>query len=97
MRLLMLDRADEWQLFEYISNFKGIQFLSGVIAMFQGVLMYMECAGLVTQSSPHTCHVNGPRSDQRALSHRRAIEHRVRGVVGVGFFIRILLTWYAFS
>jgi len=37
----MLDRTDEWQLFEYIANFKGIQFLSGVIAMFQGTLMYM--------------------------------------------------------
>ena len=41
MRLAMLDRTDEWQLFEYISNFKGIQFLSGV-PMFQGTLMYME-------------------------------------------------------
>ena len=40
-QLLMLDRTDEWQLFEYIANFKGIQFLSGVIAMFRGTLMYM--------------------------------------------------------
>ena len=87
MRLLMLDRTDEWQLFEYISNFKGIQFLSGVIAMFQGVLMYMECAGLVTQSSPHTCHVNGPGSDQKgAVRHRRAVEHRVRERGGRGVF-----------
>ena len=67
MRLLMLDRTDEWQLFEYISNFKGIQFLSGVIAMFQGTLMYMECAGLVSSSTPHTCDANGPGMDQKAL------------------------------
>lgn len=97
MRLLMLDRTDEWQLFEYISNFKGIQFLSGVIAMFQGVLMYMECAGLVTQSSPHTCEINGPGSDQRALCATDGLSNiACASVVGVGFFIRILLTWYAF-
>ena len=97
MRLLMLDRTDEWQLFEYISNFKGIQFLSGVIAMFQGVLMYMDCAGLVTQSSAHTCHVNGPGSDQRALCATDGLSNvSCAAVVGIGFFIRILLTWYAF-
>ena len=97
MRLLMLDRTDEWQLFEYISNFKGIQFLSGVIAMFQGVLMYMDCAGLVTSSSPHTCDSNGPGSDQRALCATDGLSNiSCAAVVGVGFFIRILLTWYAF-
>ena len=59
--------------------------------------MYMECAGLVTQSSPHTCHVNGPGSDQRALCATDGLSNiACASVVGVGFFIRILLTWYAF-
>ena len=67
LRLSMLDRTDEWQLFEYISNFKGIQFLSGVIAMFQGVLTFMECAGLVGMGEPHTCHENGPGMDAKQV------------------------------
>jgi hypothetical protein len=98
MRLLMLDRTDEWQLFEYISNFKGIQFLSGVIAMFQGVLMFMDCAGLRSADQPHTCHVNGPGMDQRALCAGDGLSNvACASVVGIGFFVRILLTWYAFA
>ena len=97
MRLIMLDRTDEWQLFEYISNFKGIQFLSGVIAMFQGVLMYFDCAGLVTRTAPHTCDANGPGSEQRALCATDGLSNvGCAAVVGAGFFVRILLTWYAF-
>ena len=97
MRLIMLDRTDEWQLFEYISNFKGIQFLSGVIAMFQGVLMYFDCAGLVTRTAPHTCDANGPGSVQRALCATDGLSNvGCAAVVGAGFFVRILLTWYAF-
>jgi len=98
MRLLMLDRTDEWQLFEYIANFKGIQFLSGVIAMFRGTLMYMECAGLQSADSPHTCDVAGPGMDQKSLCSNDGINNiTCASIVGVGFFIRILLTWFAFA
>ena len=96
MRLAMIDRSDEWQLFEYISNFKGIQFLSGVLAMFQGVLMYMECAGLVSMDQPHTCDVNGPGMDSKAVCGAGVSNISCASVIGVGFFARILLTWYAF-
>ena len=96
MRLAMLDRTDEWQLFEYISNFKGIQFLSGVLAMFQGTLMYMECAGLVSKDLPHTCDSNGPGMDAKAVCGAGVSNISCASVIGVGFFARILLTWYAF-
>ena len=96
MRLAMLDRTDEWQLFEYISNFKGIQFLSGVLAMFQGTLMYMECAGLVSKDLPHTCDSNGPGMDSKAVCGAGVSNISCASVIGIGFFARILLTWYAF-
>lgn len=95
-RLYMIDRTDEWQLFEYISNFKGIQFLTGVIAMFQGVLTFMECAGLVGKGEPHTCHTNGPGMDALAVCDGSVGNVTCATFIGAGFFARILLTWYAF-
>ena len=97
MRLAMLDRTDEWQLFEYISNFKGIQFLSGVLAMFQGTLMYMECAGLVSKDLPHTCDSNGPGMDSKAVCGAGVSNISCASVIGIGFFARILLCVVAFS
>jgi hypothetical protein len=96
LRLHMLDRTDEWQLFEYISNFKGIQFLSGVIAMIQGVLVFMECAGLVGAGEPHTCDINGPGMEARTVCGGSVGNITCASVIGVGFLSRILLTWYAF-
>lgn len=96
LRLYMLDRTDEWQLFEYIANFKGIQFLSGVIAMFNGVLAFMECAGLVGTGEPHTCHANGPGMETRQVCGGSVGNLTCAAFIGVGFFARILLTWYAF-
>jgi hypothetical protein len=96
MRLAMLDRTDEWQLFEYIANFKGIQFLSGVIAMIQGVLMFMECAGLRSGGEAHTCDSNGPGMDSRAVCGAGVSNVACAAVVGLGFFARILLVWFAF-
>ena len=84
-----LDRTDEWQLFEYISNFKGIQFLSGVLAMFQGTLMYMECAGLVSKDLPHTCDSNGPGMDAKAVCGAGVSNISCASVIGVGFFARM--------
>lgn len=95
-RLYMIDRTDEWQLFEYISNFKGIQFLTGVIAMFQGVLAFMECAGLVGKGEPHTCHTNGPGMEALALCDGSVGNIACASFIGVGFFVRIVLTWCAF-
>ena len=89
-------RPYSWQLFEYISNFKGIQFISGVIAMFQGVLSFMDCAGLVSEGVPHTCSTKGPGAGARTACDGLVPDMVCASIVGLGFFARILLTWYAF-
>ena len=45
VRLVLVDKRDEWQMFEYIMVFKGIQFVSGTISVFSGVLSFIRCAG----------------------------------------------------
>ena len=54
IRLALVDRRDEWQMFEYIMVFKGIQFISGTISVFAGVFAFIQCALAYVTLAPRT-------------------------------------------
>ena len=95
LKLCMIDRSDEWQLFEYIVQFKGIQFLAGVFSILSGVLKYIYCAGLVDKGEAHTCYSHGPGVDGESacstLSFVPCVSLYLFSAVS-----RILLSWFAF-
>ena len=95
LKLLLIDRSDEWQLFLFIVQFKGIQFFSGLVAILLGVLQYVGCAGTVDKGQPHTCHVHGPGVDGESACSYLPFSPCVALVV-FSASSRILLSWFAF-
>ena len=95
LKLCIIDRSDEWQLFEYIVQCKGLQFISGVISILLGVLKYVYCAGIVDRGEPHTCHVNGPGVDNESACSTLPFAPCVTLIVS-STLSRILLSWFAF-
>jgi hypothetical protein len=59
LRLIMIERKDDFQCISFIESFKGLQFVQGLFLVLRGVLKYMECAGLEDVTG-HTCDVDGP-------------------------------------
>lgn len=56
----MVDKQDEFQLCEFILNFKGTQFISsGVVSAMIASVLYFICAN----QSPPTCDTIGPGAD----------------------------------
>jgi len=94
-RLLLIDRTDEWQLFLFIVQFKGIQFFSGIASILNGVLLYVGCAGVVDKGEPHTCNTRGPGVDGESACSTLSFAPCVSLVV-FSALSRILLSWYAF-
>ena len=94
-RLLLIDRADEWQLFLFIVQFKGVQFFSGVASILSGVLLYVGCAGVVDKGEPHTCNTRGPGVDGESACSTLSFAPCV-SLVTFSAVSRILLSWYAF-
>ena len=94
VRLVLVDKRDEWQMFEYIMVFKGIQFVSGTISVFSGVLSFIRCAGVVDAGLPHTCHRSGPWIDEMnvcVFSKSVCVSLNV-----CSYLFRIVMCWYAF-
>ena len=60
VRLVLVDKRDEWQMFEYIMVFKGIQFVSGTISVFSGVLSFIRCAVAIDAQIAETLGVTAP-------------------------------------
>ena len=95
LRLLLIDRTDEWQLFEFIVQFKGIQFFSGIASILSGVLLYVGCAGVVDKGEPHTCNTRGPGVNGESACSTLSFAPCV-SLVTFSATSRILLSWYAF-
>jgi hypothetical protein len=94
-RLLLIDRTDEWQLFLFIVQFKGIQFFSGIASILNGVLLYVGCAGVVDKGEPHTCNTRGPGVNGESACSTLSFAPCV-SLVTFSALSRILLSWYAF-
>lgn len=94
IRMILVDKRDEWQMFEFIMTFKGIQFLTGTISTFMGVFAFIRCAGIVDSNQTHTCDAVGPWVDEMntcVIGQTRCVQLNV-----AAYGLRILLCWYAF-
>lgn len=94
IRLALVDRRDEWQMFEYIMVFKGIQFISGTISVFAGVFAFIRCAGVLDAGATHTCDATGPwvaEMDSCLINARYCVPLNVGA-----YLVRIMMCWYAF-
>ncbi|GMH96887.1 hypothetical protein TrST_g13412 [Triparma strigata] len=59
IKLLAMERRDDYQCIDFIDSFKGLQFVQSLIFVVRGVIQYLECAGLESNSE-HTCNKDGP-------------------------------------
>jgi len=81
---LIIDRGDEYQLLQFILQFKGTQFIShGVIRTLTGFFMYVGCVTAVAQSN-HDCEQQGP-----------GLAGSFEVIIG-GWVVQIILVWWAF-
>jgi hypothetical protein len=46
LKLIMIERRDDFQCIAYIESFKGLQMIQGIILVVRGVIQYLKCAGL---------------------------------------------------
>lgn len=95
IRMLLVDKRDEWQMFEFIMTFKGIQFLTGTISTFTGVFGFIRCAGIIDSDQAHTCDAVGPWVDEMTscvIGQTRCVQLNV-----ASYGLRIILCWYAFQ
>ena len=51
----MIERKDDYMLISFVSDFKGLQFVGGIIALFLKAVSVLKCAGL---RSDNICHQN---------------------------------------
>jgi len=94
LRLALVDRTDEWQMFEFITSFKGIQFITGTISIFSGVFAFIQCAGIVDRGLPHTCNKAGPwfaDMESCTIGTEKCVNLNF-----ASYLFRILMCWYAF-
>lgn len=94
IRLVLVDRTDEWQMFHFILAFKGVQFLTGVISIFSGVFAFIQCAGIIDIGQAHTCSTAGPwyaDMETCAIGLDKCVS-----LNGAAYMFRILMCWYAF-
>jgi len=59
-KLIVIEKRDDFQCINYIESFKGLQFVQGLLFLVIGVLKYLNCAGLQTPDTLHTCDLYGP-------------------------------------
>ena len=59
LKLLCIERKDDFQCIAFIESFKGLQFAQGMFLIVRGVVKYMQCAGL-EETGGHTCNEDGP-------------------------------------
>lgn len=96
IRLCLVDKRDEWQMFEFIAVFKGIQFVSGTISVFSGAWSFIKCAGVIDAGSAHTCDTEGPWVDE--MNTCAFSDPQVCAILnGVSYLVRILMCWFAFA
>uniref|UniRef100_A0A7S4RTH6 Uncharacterized protein n=1 Tax=Alexandrium monilatum TaxID=311494 RepID=A0A7S4RTH6_9DINO len=82
---LIIDRGEEYQLIQFILQFKGMQFLShGIIRTLTGFFIYVGCVTALANEADHSCEENGP-----------GIVGRMEVIIG-GWVLQIVLVWTAF-
>merc|ERR1712217_262929 len=58
---LIIDKKDEFQLIQFILQFKGTQFISvGFLRMLIGYIMYLHCVTAPARKDEHHCEDEGP-------------------------------------
>jgi hypothetical protein len=96
IRLILVDQRDEWQMFLFIAVFKGIQFLTGTIAVFNGTWGFINCAGIVPSGRSHSCDTYGPWVDE--MNSCLFGDTNVCIILNaVSYLFRIFMCWYAFE
>jgi hypothetical protein len=82
---IIIDKADEFQLINFILSFKGMQFITmGVIRALQGFAMFMLCTTGRGHPDKHDCEDEGPGTNGAML------------ISSVAFFLQVILCWIAF-
>ncbi|EGR28107.1 hypothetical protein IMG5_182920 [Ichthyophthirius multifiliis] len=85
---LFIDKSDEWQLFNYIIQFKKVQFFSiGMSGTLIGYALFFNCTTLNDYSSPqdfYKCKTEGPGSKINVI------------IDLLGFLLQIALCWLSF-
>jgi hypothetical protein len=88
---LLIDKRDEFQLVQFIWNFKGTQFVSGIIAAFVGAAQFFYCVGFedpfLELGSETSCASLGPGV---SLGEQSFI------ISMATFATHVLLTWISF-
>mmetsp|Transcript_51733 Transcript_51733/g.116418 ORF Transcript_51733/g.116418 Transcript_51733/m.116418 type:complete len:430 (-) Transcript_51733:183-1472(-) len=82
---LIIDKRDEFQLLQFILQFKGTQFIShGIIRTIAGFFSYVGCVTAVASQTEHSCMTRGP-----------GITGSFELIIG-GWVLQIVLVWLAF-
>jgi len=85
-KFVIIDRGDEFQLLQFILQFKGFQFLShGIIRTLSGFFTYIACVTAEANEWEHSCDVRGP-----------GLAGSIEVALG-GWVLQILLVWAAFA
>ncbi|CAK0909361.1 unnamed protein product, partial [Prorocentrum cordatum] len=86
---LVIDKRDEFQLLQFILQFKGTQFLShGVIRTIMGFFMFVNCVSSQAQEEQHSCENHGPGT---AEFYRGMYEFSI-----FGWVLQVMLMWAAY-
>jgi len=81
----IIDKGDEFQLVQFILQFKGTQFLSvGLIRMVMGYVFYIACVTAPADPRDHRCQDEGPGSSGSII------------LTSIGMLFQLVLTWVAF-
>mmetsp|Transcript_124211 Transcript_124211/g.247482 ORF Transcript_124211/g.247482 Transcript_124211/m.247482 type:complete len:540 (-) Transcript_124211:72-1691(-) len=86
IRFFIIDRSDEFQLIQYILEFKGMQFITqGVIRSIAGYFAFVACVTVPAQEANHRCDKSGPGVYGPAS---------VLGVIG--YIVTHIVVWISF-
>lgn len=85
----MIDKSDEFQLLQFILQFKGTQFLShGVIRTIMGFFMFVHCVSSSADEQQHSCETNGPGTTE---FYRGMYEFAI-----FGWVLQVVMMWAAY-
>ena len=96
LKLLAIEKRDDYQCIEFIESFKGLQFLQSMIFVVRGTIQYLECAGLQGVER-HTCDMDGPG----IISENNFVCSRMGSTfcwyMGIGeFLVKVVLVYIAY-
>jgi len=81
----IIDKRDEFQLLQFILQFKGTQFIShGIIRTLTGFFLYVQCATAPGDEDDHSCEKSGPGMAGNFVS-----------ILGF-WLLQIVVVWFAY-